>query len=79
MHQDEGEADVHIWSGIGDLGGAVIFRGTLAIPSGKLRVGDALGEQTKLMLVSAGVHRIDICADSAREASVVHIVIDPVD
>jgi hypothetical protein len=78
VHQDEGEADVHVWSGRGDLGGAIIYRGTLATPSGTVRVGDALGEHAEMMPLGAGVHRIDVYADSAREASVVHIVFDSV-
>lgn len=76
LHGDEGEATIRIWSTPEEAPGGLIYEGEIDIPSGTLRVSDALGSAVAEVATEAGRHPISIFADSTVEASALHIALD---
>ena len=77
MHGQEGRAEVWVWSIQGEVDGSEAFRGFLEVPSGTLRVADALSDQIVRLPLEPGRHSVKVFVDEPREASKVHVVIDP--
>jgi hypothetical protein len=78
MHGQEGRAEVRVWSSHGEAAGSEVFRGFLEIPSGTLRVTDALSEQIIRLSLEPGRHPVKVYVDEPREAAKVDVVIDVV-
>jgi hypothetical protein len=76
MHGQEGEAAVRVWSVHGEVEGSEAFRGFLQVPSGTLRVADALSEQGVRLSLEPGRHSINVYVDEPCEATTVDVVID---
>jgi hypothetical protein len=76
MHGQEGDAEVRVWSVRGEVDGSAAFRGFLEVPSGTLRVADALSERVLRLSLEPGRHSVEVYVDEPREASKVDVVID---
>ena len=74
-HADEGEVTVRVHDSSSYATGALIFSGEIAVPSGALRVSDALGDNTAEVGVSPGPLPLQIYADSNSEATTLHLVL----
>ena len=77
MHGQEGDAAVWVWSVHEEVDGSEAFRGFLEVPSGTLRVADALSEQVVRLPLEPGRHSVKVYVDEPRAASKVDVVIDP--
>jgi hypothetical protein len=75
QHADEGEVTVRVCNSPADAAGSLIFIGEIEVPSGVLRVSDALGTSTADVKVEPGPLPIQIYADSHVEASALHLVL----
>jgi hypothetical protein len=75
QHADEGEVTVRVCNSLADAAGGLIFTGEIEVPSGVLRVSDALGTSTADVKVEPGLLAIQIYADSHVEASALHLVL----
>lgn len=76
MHGQEGDAEVRVWSVQGEPGGNEVFEGFLEVPSGTLRVADALSEQVLRLSLEPGRHTVTVYVDEPHEAAKVDVVID---
>lgn len=77
MHGQEGDAEVRVWSVHGEVDGSEAFRGFLEVPSGTLRVADALSEQVVRLPLRPGRHSVRVYVDEPREAPKVDVIVDP--
>jgi hypothetical protein len=76
-HADEGDVTVRVHDAPADVSGGLIFTGEIAVPSGVLRVSDALGNNAAEVGVTPGLLPLQLYADSNVEASVIHLVLGP--
>lgn len=74
LHADEGEVSVRVWDSESDVRGALVFAGEIDLPSGTLRISDALGGATEDVDLGSGRRAIRIFADPSVEASAVDLV-----
>jgi hypothetical protein len=75
LHGDEGEVAVRVWDSESDAHGGLSFSGETDLPSGALRVSDAMGGVAAEADIGAGRRSVSIFADSNVEASAVHLVL----
>lgn len=75
MHQDDGEVTIRVWDEPSEVRGDLAFSGELQVPSGSLRVSDAVGNRAIKLPVDAGPVAVDIFTDAPGEASEVHLVL----
>ena len=72
-HGDEGECAVMVWNDEKEASGGLAFAGSIDVPSGILRISDALGNAITELAVEPGQHPVQIFADSAVEASTINL------
>ncbi len=77
MHQDNGEVAVRVSDDAGEVTGEIAFSGSLLLPSGTLRISDALGDAAVDVEVRGGVAEVSIFTDDPMEASEVYLVLKP--
>ena len=77
MHQDNGEVAVRVVDDAGDVTGDLTFEGSLLLPSGVLRLSDALGHSSIDVEVYGGRADVSIYTDDRKEASHVAVVLTP--
>ena len=77
VHGQEGDTAVRVWGVHGDVDGSEVFGGFLEVPSGILRVADALSEQVVRLSLEPGRHAVRVYVDEPHEAAKVDVVIDP--
>jgi hypothetical protein len=75
LHGDEGETTVRVWDDESSADGYEAFDGTVDLPSGTLRIGDALGEETVTVRRETGRVRLRIVTNEPREPNLVDVVI----
>lgn len=75
MHKDEGDVLVRVWDDANAANGNVVFRGSLKVDSGVLRVSDALGEAVLAIPTAAGWTDVAIYTDAASEPTRVDLVV----
>lgn len=75
MHGDEGSVSVRVLDRLADSAKTCVFRGGLAIGSGRLRVSDALGGESVSVDVSPGVLDVAVYADADREATSIDVIV----
>ena len=78
VHEQEGTAEVVVREGESQDMGLIVFDGVIEVPSGRLRVGDALNDQKLIVSVQPGPHLLRVSVNRPVEASEVSIEIDPV-
>lgn len=78
VHDQEGTAEVTVLEGESQDTNLIVFDGVIEVPSGRLRVGDALNDQTLIVPVQPGIHALRIRVNRLLEASQISIDIDPV-
>jgi hypothetical protein len=76
QHADEGEASVRVISDAVDARGQEIFDGFLLLPSGTVRVSDALGQESLEVSSTPGSHRLRLYADDPLEGTAVDLLLD---
>jgi hypothetical protein len=76
QHSDEGSVLVRVWDNAANVAGVVAFDGHLQVPSGILKVSDALGSLWLSFAVQAGSCRLRIFVNSAVEADQLDLVIE---
>ena len=76
QHADEGEASVRVISNEADARGSEIFDGFLHVPSGTVRVSDALGHESLEVHAAPGAHRLRLYSDDPHEAAAVDLLLD---
>jgi hypothetical protein len=74
-HADEGAVAVHVVDSVNDVAGGQLFGGGLDLPSGVLRVSDALGTVIAELSVPPGRVAVELYADSVTEAAEVYLVV----
>jgi hypothetical protein len=74
-HEQEGSARVVIWGGTTNSAGTKVFAGQIAIDSGVLVVGDAIGTRCIRLSVPIGDVPIRVLLQPEREAERVDLVI----
>ena len=76
VHAAEDSTSVHIFGESSDsIAGQLTFSGTIEIPSGVLRVGDATGDQSIKINCGTGRYVVQVFLDKPSEATCVDIVI----
>jgi hypothetical protein len=75
LHADEGECTVKVWDDDKDVSGRLAYSGSIEVPSGVLRISDALGSVASELALDPGLYAIEIFADAAVEATSVHVVL----
>lgn len=75
LHGNEGEVSVRVCDAESEAMGVLVFTGQIDLPSGILRISDALGGVTQELNVGTGQHVVRIFADSGVEASAVDLVL----
>jgi hypothetical protein len=76
LHESDGVVLVHVARGTGDLVGAMVFQGTIDVPSGTLSIGEAGREHRIRMPVRPGRVAMQIVVDSIGSPRHVDVVID---
>ncbi|WP_157181266.1 hypothetical protein [Actinopolymorpha alba] len=77
-HQDEGEVLVRVWDDSSEVLGRPVFSGVIELPSGVLKVSDALGDNSIELSAEGVVEHVEIYAGS-RGADEVHLVVRSVE
>ena len=75
MHEDEGDVLVRVWDDANAARGNVVFRGSLNLESGVLRVSDALGAGVRAIPTTPGWTDVVIYTDAATEPTRVDVVV----
>lgn len=76
-HSDEGPVRVKVWDNDAGVAGAAAFDAHLQVPSGLLKVSDAMGSIWLSFAVPARACRLRIFVNSAVEADQLDLVIGP--
>lgn len=76
-HRDEGDVHVSVWDRPEGGEGALAHRGELEVPSGVLRICDALEVDVLRVPVQGSRQRIEIYADAMTEPTAVRVVMTP--
>ncbi|NEA31075.1 hypothetical protein [Streptomyces sp. SID13031] len=74
-HADEGPVTVRVLNGSEEARGVRIYEGSLSVPSGLLRVSDAVGSEAVEVSLAAGLSRLTIHADEPSEATFIEVVL----
>lgn len=77
LHEVDGVVSVHVGTQGPYPEGVVAFDGTLEVPSGRLRVSDADGENAIVVDVPAGHVPLRIVCDRAHDAAYVDVILEP--
>lgn len=75
MHEQEGDVSVRVWDDADAVDGNVVFRGSLKLESGVLRVSNALGAAVLAVPTAAGWTDVVIYTDAATEPTRVDVVV----
>jgi hypothetical protein len=77
LHRDEGEVAIYVWDDASAAKGHTAFSGVLRVPSGRLRISDALGDESVEIEIRGAAIVVEIRTNDPREASEVHVVLTP--
>lgn len=72
---DDGPVRADVWDGAYQRNGYEVFCGILRIPSGVVRVSDALGEQCATAAVAPGSYTVRVFLNELKEAAQVDLVL----
>ncbi len=75
MHQEEGDVTVRVLDDDAGARGGLAFKGVLDLPSGVLKVSDAMGEAMLRLQLERGLIGVVIYTDAAVEATRVDVVV----
>lgn len=77
LHSQVGEATVTIRSNPLAASGVLVYKGALGVPSGRLRISDAVGDSAVTLNIVGAVQPLQVYVDQAHEASHVDVVLIP--
>lgn len=76
-HEDNGEVAVRVLDDVSEAKGEVAFSGSLMVPSGRLRISDALGARAIELEIENRSVELSIHTDDPAEAAQVDLVLTP--
>jgi hypothetical protein len=77
MHEDNGEVAIRVLDDVSEAKGDLVFSGPLLVPSGTVRISDALGASAIELEVEGGSAELSIHTNDPAEATEVDLVMTP--